>query len=302
MLENDASLELAPVEVPPSTDLEDVMTYLERVDANEPESPTQEEDQESVEPSHSSLSSASTVVNDLNDELDLILYEAITEERQWDPPPIQGLAWDEMSSVGVPMWNQPTDGNDVTNAQVLPLSPLNVTASNTDGGKTGSGAGTKFAVVKQSKSRWSAREDDLLTRCVQQYGPKWIEIGEKHFPNRNHEALRKRWKKIKISTAATGPDGQDGSLGVATGSPSHDWTTEEEVLLSNLCSIHGNNWKVIQHYFPERSSEAIRNFWKRRIKSRSPTIDSKSCGLVKSHDILASPDSAVRVVGILEVE
>merc|ERR1712178_583516 len=195
------------------------------------------------------------------------------------------------------MWNQPTDGNDVTNAQVLPLSPLNVTASNTDGGKTGSGAGTKFAVVKQSKSRWSAREDTLLTQCVQQYGPKWIEIGEKHFPNRNHEALRKRWKKIKMNNGDFDSEGHHGSLGT-TGNPSHDWTAEEESLLSNLCSIHGNNWKVIQHYFPDRSSEAIRNFWKRRIKSRSGQT-SQSCGLVSSH-VLGSPDSAVRVVGILE--
>merc|ERR1712196_476118 len=119
----------------------------------------------------------------------------------------------------------------------------------------GNGA-LRHTADKLKKSRWSAQEDALLTQCVEQYGPKWIEIGEQHFPNRKHEAIRKRWRTIRTDDAKRGCQHQD-------------WTPEEHILLCRLCKVYGANWKFIQAYFPNRSSEAIRNFWKRQLKSNN---------------------------------
>lgn len=62
-------------------------------------------------------------------------------------------------------------------------------------------------ISMKTLDRWSAKEDDLLTKCVEQHGNEWRVING-YFPNRNPEGLRKRWRKLKMQKKVTASQSQ----------------------------------------------------------------------------------------------
>lgn len=78
----------------------------------------------------------------------------------------------------------------------IPCEDENLSLAMQDNLAMGSGR-AKVVIVRQTRGRWSAKQDELLLQCVRHYGPKWTLIEQKHFLDRNNEALRKRWKKLQ---------------------------------------------------------------------------------------------------------
>ena len=100
---------------------------------------------------------------------------------------------------------------------------------------------------------WTQEEDKLLTDLVSLYdsSPKWIEISGQ-IPGRTDLQCRQRW------LTSLDPEIKRGS-----------WTDEEERLLINLVSLHGDsNWSLISEQISGRTPKQCRSKWIESLDSK----------------------------------
>lgn len=97
---------------------------------------------------------------------------------------------------------------------------------------------------RMRRNHFKKEEDEMLTNLVEKYGENnWSQIASE-MPGRNIRQCRERWQ-----------NNLQGKI------LKNKWTKEEETLLKQKVNEVGTKWKMLENYFPGRTSYNIRNKW-----------------------------------------
>ena len=104
---------------------------------------------------------------------------------------------------------------------------------------------TTNASVKQNKRMpFKAEEDERLRELVQKYGDTNWKLISSFMPNRSVRQCRERWNNNLSSKILK-----------------DKWSPEEDELLKQKYYEFGPKWKLLETFFPGRTSYNIRNRW-----------------------------------------
>jgi hypothetical protein len=119
------------------------------------------------------------------------------------------------------------------------------------------------------KNKWSPDEDQLLEDSVRRFGVyNWQKIALR-IPGRTSKQCRERWMGH-----------------VAPGIRSHDWTSEEDVILVAKQAECGNQWAKLREFLPGRSNVAIKNRWSWLCRRDVPNHTGEFIDIVKQHKVV----------------
>ncbi|KAL7141985.1 hypothetical protein ABFS83_08G091500 [Erythranthe nasuta] len=118
------------------------------------------------------------------------------------------------------------------------------------------------------KSRWSLKEDRLLTSLVDQHGPgKWDFLAQ-HIKGRTGKSCRLRWINQLNPRLDRAP-----------------FSDEEQRRLLQLHERYGNKWSMIVCHFPGRTDNHVKNTYHSLVGSRYV----KGSGVQSSSGIVLKP-------------
>jgi hypothetical protein len=106
------------------------------------------------------------------------------------------------------------------------------------------------------KGPWTAEEDQIILRCVQEGNLKWAAIADL-IPGRLGKQCRERWYNNLDPALKKG-----------------EWTEEEDRVLAEAQAKWGNAWTKIARSLPGRSENAVKNRWARRERGRDWGVES----------------------------
>jgi hypothetical protein len=107
------------------------------------------------------------------------------------------------------------------------------------------------------KAKWTSDEDERLSASVRHWGTKnWTTIAQ-DVPGRNGKQCRERWVNQ-----------------ISPNLRQEVWTNQEDMILMQQHSLHGNAWAHIAQFLPGRPSNSVKNRWiwltKHRVPVRRP--------------------------------
>ncbi|CAH1453214.1 unnamed protein product [Lactuca virosa] len=156
---------------------------------------------------------------------------------------------------------------------------------------------------RSTKGQWSAEEDEILCKAVQQFnGKNWKKIAE-CFKDRTDVQCLHRWQKVLNPELVKGPWSKEedevivrlveqygakkwstiaqhlpGRIGKQCRERWHNhlnpninkeaWSQEEEIALIHAHQVYGNKWAELTKYLPGRSDNAIKNHWNSSVKKK----------------------------------
>ena len=169
---------------------------------------------------------------------------------------------DEYSVPSLPEPNIPTPWHS------LPLSPIASKRKRPKSSTTvpknsrkGKAVVAKVPRKQQTRKKWSAAEDALLKKFVDEYGPTsecWVEVSKAfetktatdHLTEtsdttfRNQKQCRERWfNQLDPSVRKGG------------------WTHEEDCKIVAMQKRYGNKWSVIANELDGRTDNTVKNHW-----------------------------------------
>lgn len=128
---------------------------------------------------------------------------------------------------------------------------------------------------QQTKRKFTAAEDTLLLRLVQEYGTgDWKQISE-HMEHRTGRQCRERWRNY-----------------ISPDLKREKWTPEEDLLLIRAVEDIGKKWSKMTSYFPNRAGVSLKNRYRHLVKSKVHEEDNET----ESSDVIPT-----RIVPQVEV-
>lgn len=111
---------------------------------------------------------------------------------------------------------------------------------------------------KQKKIRipFKPDEDELLKKLVEEFGDKDWSIIASHMNGRTIRQCRERWQNNLSSTVVKSK-----------------WTREEDKILRIKYNEFGPKWKLLEEFFPGRTSYNIRNRWNGLTRTKKKSIN-----------------------------
>ena len=98
------------------------------------------------------------------------------------------------------------------------------------------------------RGKWTKEEDNKISQLVGLYGKSWSKIAKK-FKTRNGKQIRDRYLNVLDPSINKGK-----------------FTKEEDELLTKLYRIKGQKWAEISKFFPNRTTDMIKNRFHSSIK------------------------------------
>ncbi|XXG54002.1 hypothetical protein AAC387_Pa03g1990 [Persea americana] len=106
--------------------------------------------------------------------------------------------------------------------------------------------------VGLKKGRWTAEEDEILTRYIQENGEgSWRSLPKKAGLLRCGKSCRLRWINYLREDIKRG-----------------NISAEEDDVIIKLLSSFGNRWSLIAGYLPGRTDNEIKNYWNSHLSRR----------------------------------
>lgn len=100
------------------------------------------------------------------------------------------------------------------------------------------------------KGKWTKEEDNKIIELVNLYGKSWCQIA-KEFKSRNGKQIRDRYLNVLDPSINKGK-----------------FTKEEDELLTKLYKQYGPKWAIISTFFPNRTTDMIKNRFHSSIKKQ----------------------------------
>ena len=118
--------------------------------------------------------------------------------------------------------------------------------------KTGLQCFSRFNRIRPglSRGKWTKEEDDKIIELVGLYGKSWSNIA-RMFQSRNGKQIRDRYINVL-----------DPSINKSK------FTEKEDILLTELYNKNGPKWSEISKYFPNRTTDMIKNRFHSSIKAK----------------------------------
>ena len=110
------------------------------------------------------------------------------------------------------------------------------------------------------KGPWSANEDEILTKYVEEYGANSWKQCCKLITGRNGKQCRERWANILQPSLKKG-----------------DWTPEEDKIMFEMVQQIGTQWTRIVEHLPGRTENSIKNRYYSTLRKYSTTPKKKVC-------------------------